>query len=181
MIKSICPKFPTGKPLACSCGQLTAQPDIAFVVSLLSQFFENPDEVNWNAVKRVLKFLKGTKDCKIILRRNYEGLVGYVDANWASQDHRHSFSAHLAPLCTNLFNFLFQIDRGTISWSCQKQTIISLLSTEAELNALTHATKEAVWILLFITQVFQPLNDRKGHSIYENIDKAKYNLYLMQC
>ena len=56
-------------------------PDIAFAVSLLSQFLENPGKIHSNAVKRVLKYLKGTKDYKLTLRRNREGLVGYVDAN----------------------------------------------------------------------------------------------------
>ena len=121
-------------------------PDLAFTVSLLSQFLENPGEIHWNAVKRVLKYLKGMKDYKLTLGRNHEGLVGYVDADWASQDHRHSISA-----------YIFQIDGGSISWSCQKQTIVALSTTEAEFIALTHGTKEALWMLHFITEVFQPL------------------------
>ena len=41
-------------------------PDIAFTVSLLSQFLKNPGETHWNAVKRVLKYLKGTKNYKFV-------------------------------------------------------------------------------------------------------------------
>ena len=121
-------------------------PDIAFIVSLLSQFLKNPGEIHWNAVKRVLKYLKETKYYKLTLGRNHEGLVGYVDANWASQDHRHSISA-----------YIFKISRGSISWSCQKQSIVALSTTEAEFIVLTHATKEALWMLHFITEIFQLL------------------------
>lgn len=35
---------------------------------------------------------------------------------------------------------------GTISWSCKKQTCVSLSSTEAEFVALCEAVKEALWI-----------------------------------
>ena len=62
------------------------------------------------------------------------------------QDHRHSISA-----------YIFQIDGGSISWCCQKQNIVALSSTEAEFIALTHATKEALWLQHFITEVVLPL------------------------
>ena len=53
--------------------------------------------------------------------------------------------------------YIFQIDGGSISRSCQKQNIVALSSTEAEFIALTHATKEALWLQHFITEVIQPL------------------------
>ena len=43
------------------------------------------------------------------------------------------------------------------TYSCQKQNIVAISSTEAEFIALTHATKEALWLHHFITEVFQPL------------------------
>ena len=61
----------------------------------------------------------------------------------ALQDHRHLIST-----------YYFQIARGTKSWSCQKQFILTLSSTEAELIVLTHASKEALCILHFITEAF---------------------------
>jgi len=126
---------------------VATRPDIAFAVSLLSQFLENLGQIHWDAVKRVLKYLKGMKNKRLVLGGNREGLVGYSDADWASQDHRHSISA-----------YVFQIDSGSISWSCQKQTIVALSSTEAEFIALTHATKEAIWLKQFITEVSSLLN-----------------------
>ena len=126
---------------------VATRPDISFAVSTLSQFLENPGGTHWTAAKRVFKYLKGTRDYKLTLGRNREGLVGYTDADWASQEHRHSFSA-----------YAFQIDGGAISWSCQKQSIVALSSTEAEFIALAHATKEALWLRHFISEIFQPLN-----------------------
>jgi Reverse transcriptase (RNA-dependent DNA polymerase) len=88
---------------------VATQPDIAFSVSLLSQFLENPGGTHWNAVKHVFKYLKGTKHCKLTLGRNRDGLVGYSDADWGSQNHRRSYSA-----------YIYQFYGETVSWSFQK-------------------------------------------------------------
>ena len=83
---------------------VATQPDIAFAVSLLSQFLKNPGEIHWKAVKRVMRYLNGMKNYKLTLRKNHDSLLGYADADWALQDHRHSISA-----------YIFQIDGGCMS------------------------------------------------------------------
>ena len=93
-----------------------------------------------------MRYLKGMKNYKLSLGSNHDGLIGYAVADQASQDHRHSISA-----------YIFQINGRNISWSCQKQNIVVLSSTEAELITLTHGTKEALWLHHFITEVFQLL------------------------
>ena len=125
---------------------VATRPDIAFGVSLLSQFLENTGELHWKAVKRVMRYLNRMKNYKLTLGKNHDGLLGYADADWASQDHRHSISA-----------YIFQIDGGCISWSCQKQNIVALQSTEPKFIAPTHAAKEALWLHHFITEVIQSL------------------------
>jgi hypothetical protein len=63
---------------------VTIRPDIVFAVSLFSQFMENPREVHWEAIKRVLRYLKGTKNNKLIIGKIKNGLIGYSDTDWAS-------------------------------------------------------------------------------------------------
>ena len=41
---------------------VTTRPDIAFLVSLLAQFMENPGRTQWEAVKRVFHYLSDTKN-----------------------------------------------------------------------------------------------------------------------
>jgi hypothetical protein len=125
---------------------VATRPDIAFAVSLLSQFMENPGRIHWEAIKRVFRYLRGTKNNELILGKTKDGLVGYSDADWASQEHRHSISA-----------YTFIIDGGAISWSCQKQHIIALSTAEAEFISLTQAAKEALWLKNLIGEIFQPL------------------------
>ena len=92
------------------------------------------------------RYVKIKQDDKLTLGKTHDSLLGYADADWALQDHRHSISA-----------YIFQIYGGSISWSCQKQNIVALSSTEAEFIGLTHAMKEALWLQHFITEVLQPL------------------------
>ena len=41
---------------------LTAtRPDIMYAVSLISRFMEKPTEAHWQAAKRILRYVKGTK------------------------------------------------------------------------------------------------------------------------
>jgi len=128
------------------------RPDIAFAVSLLSQHLKAPRTTHLKAAKRVLSYLLGTKHLQLVLGGN-SSVVGYSDADWASQRHRHSMSG-----------FAFFVGLGAISWSAKKQPIITLSSTEAEYVALTHASKDILWIhkllmeLSFLHHISLPTN-----------------------
>jgi len=127
---------------------VATRPDIAFSVSLLSQFIENPGKVHWEAVKRVFRYLAGTRDWKLVYGSNSKGLEGFTDADSASQEHRHAISG-----------YAFLIDGGAVSWSSKKQELVTLSTAEAEYVAATHAAKEALWLRRFIGEVFQPLTN----------------------
>ena len=40
---------------------VATRPDISFAVSTLSQFLDNPGRIHWEAVKRIFRYLAGTK------------------------------------------------------------------------------------------------------------------------
>jgi len=44
------------------CTAVATRPDIAFAVSTLSQFLDNPGRIHWEAVKRLFRYLAGIKD-----------------------------------------------------------------------------------------------------------------------
>lgn len=114
------------------------RPDIAAAVSILSQRVSSPRQVDINEVKRVIRYLKGTKELKLSLSSDDAGevLFGYSDANWA--EDRVDRKSNSGYLC--------KVNGGTISWSCRKQDIVSLSSTEAEFVALSETCKEINWL-----------------------------------
>ncbi|THH19980.1 hypothetical protein EUX98_g8671, partial [Antrodiella citrinella] len=69
------------------------RPDIMFAVSTLARFMSDPSVIHWEAGKRVLRYLKGTRDQRLTFRGDAPAvLTGFTDADWASQPHRHSIS-----------------------------------------------------------------------------------------
>jgi len=64
---------------------VATRPDIAFAVSTLSRFLENPGEAHWQAVKRVFRYLAGTRNHALTYGAEQYDLTRYTDADGASQ------------------------------------------------------------------------------------------------
>jgi Reverse transcriptase (RNA-dependent DNA polymerase)/gag-polypeptide of LTR copia-type len=127
---------------------LGTRPDIAFAVSALAQFSENPGIAHWEAVKRVFRYLKGTRDYVLTYGTEKTGLIGYSDADGNSQEHRRAISG-----------YAYLIDGGAVSWTSKKQELVTLSTTESEYVATTHAAKEGIWLHRLISELFRPLTD----------------------
>ena len=56
---------------------VATQPDIAFAVSLLSQFLKNPGEIHWKAVKRIMRYIsKPDEELQIDSRKKSGQSIG---------------------------------------------------------------------------------------------------------
>ena len=63
--------------------QVCTRLDIAFVVGVLGRFMRNPSLIHYQAVKKVFRYLQGTKDHMLTYRRtNSLDVVGYSDADF---------------------------------------------------------------------------------------------------
>ncbi|XP_041001658.1 uncharacterized mitochondrial protein AtMg00240-like [Juglans microcarpa x Juglans regia] len=61
------------------------RPDLSYSVNLLSQFMENPRVKHYDAMIKILKYIKGTPSQGIFLPASLNmELVAYADANWAN-------------------------------------------------------------------------------------------------
>lgn len=129
---------------------LTTQtrPDIAFSVSKLAQFGLNPTPQHWSGVKRVMRYLKGTKDVGITYNGvDSAGLVGYTDSDWAGdKETRRSTSG-----------FVYTMNGGAISWKSKRQPCVALSSCEAEYIASAIAGQEAAWLQRLVEELGYPL------------------------
>ena len=65
---------------------LGTQPDLAFAVSVVSQYASNPNFFHWQTVKRIFRYLKGSLKLQLTFRRPLQVLSGFSDADWAG-DH----------------------------------------------------------------------------------------------
>ena len=118
------------------------RPDIAYAVGMLARFSSKPNRSHWIAVKRVLRYLRGTSDLGILYRGD-SGILGYSDADWAGDpDDRKSTSG-----------YMFLIAEGPVSWKSRKQSTVALSTAEAEYVALSTAVQECVWMRRLLSEL----------------------------
>ncbi|KAL0316667.1 UNVERIFIED_CONTAM: Retrovirus-related Pol polyprotein from transposon TNT 1-94 [Sesamum radiatum] len=114
---------------------LTAtRPDIMFATCLLSRFMQSPSQVHYAAAKRILRYLRGTKDFGIWYKSTNDAkLVGYTDSDWAgSVDDMKSTSG-----------YTFSLGSGIFTWASKKQATVAQSSAEAEYIAAAATSNQA--------------------------------------
>ncbi|GJT36515.1 zinc finger, CCHC-type containing protein [Tanacetum coccineum] len=86
------------------------RPDIAFAVGKLSRYTSNPGTQYWQAIQRVLKYLKKTMDYRLMYTGYPSVLEGYTDARWISITEDNSSTS----------GWVFLLGGGAISWASKK-------------------------------------------------------------
>lgn len=150
---------------------VTTRPDIAYAVHRLAQYMSNPGRPHWEALKRLVRYLMGTRESWLTYGSDTSGLAGYTDADWGSSDDtRHS-------VCGYVYTF----DGGAISWSAKKQNVVALSSTEAEYIGITHAAKEAIWLRALLGDLIDPSFATHAVRLYSDnksaMDLARNNAF----
>jgi transposase InsO family protein len=115
----------------------STRPDIAFAVNRLASYTANPSMQHQTALKRILRYLAGTRNHGITYKHTPDPVTfhGYADASYKNRDDGKSTSG-----------YVFIAAGGAITWRSNKQTVTALSSTEAEYIALWESGKEASWL-----------------------------------
>ncbi|KAG9000729.1 hypothetical protein FRB90_011743, partial [Tulasnella sp. 427] len=99
----------------------------------------NPGTKQWEGVKRVLHYLKGTLDFLITLSGHYNRnpiLSAYFNALFQDcPDTSRSTSS-----------YIFYLSNAPISWSPKRQPVVTVSTMEAEYIGLSNATRQAIWL-----------------------------------
>lgn len=139
---------PSGYPYREAVGSIMylsvgTRPDITHAVAIASRYLEKPSIVHENAVKRILKYLKGTINFGILYLSTEEPqLIGYSDADHAGDvETRRSTSGHIFKLCGGLI-------------SCERQKSVSISTMEAEYISASEAVRELVWLIRLLKELF---------------------------
>lgn len=154
------PKLPTENKFKELVGSLLylatcSRPDISHAVSKASQTSE-PTQAHWAALKRILRYLKGTKDFGIRFRRESQlTLVGYSDADYANDEESRKSTTGLC----------IMLGGAPIAWRSQRQPIITLSTTEAEYVAGCELVKELLPIREQLIEVGE-LNKSEPTAVY---------------
>ena len=115
------------------------RPDIAHVVGVVSRFLENPGKEHWEAVKWILRYLRGTtRDC-LYFKGSDPILKGYTDVDMTGDLDNRKYTT----------GYLFTFSGGAISWQSKLQKCVALSTTEAEYIVATKAGKDMLWLKRF--------------------------------
>ncbi|WVZ86115.1 hypothetical protein U9M48_032949 [Paspalum notatum var. saurae] len=111
------------------------RPDITYAVQQVCLHMHDLREPHLTALKRLLRYLRGTVDYGLLLHRS----IVYTDADWAGcPDTRRSTSDYAVFLGGNL-----------VSWSA-----------EAEYRAVANGVAEASWLRQLLAELHSPLATR---------------------
>jgi hypothetical protein len=120
--------------------------DLAYAISVLSRFSKNPGMAHWTALKRVLRYLKGTLDIKLRYAPDPttdELFTSYSDADHGGNpDNGRSTSG-----------IVIKMGTGAISWMSRLQSFVTISTTEAEFVAAVSAGQEILWLRHLFTEL----------------------------
>lgn len=178
-----------GVPYATAVGALQylaimTRPDISYTVSKLARFTLNPGPRHWQAVKHLLRYLKGTMDLRLTYgpdSTQKSTFTTYTDADFSGdKDSGRS---------TN--GFLIKIGSGAVSWASKLQGPVAKSSTEAEFYGAAFAGTEIKWMQSLLGELgyhvdipsplhidnqstIQVLNDTVHHSRMKHIPVQEF-------
>ena len=129
-----------------------SRPDIALPVNHCAKFSGKPHKVHDNAVKRIFRFLKGTKSQTLKLggklctqQELFNSLRAFADSSHGDDyDTGHSTSGHIFLLL------------GPVCWSVKVAKTVSLSTAEAEYVQACEAAKTNTWLRAMLSDILSP-------------------------
>ncbi|KAJ9678037.1 hypothetical protein PVL29_022810 [Vitis rotundifolia] len=120
------------------------RPDIAYAVSVVSQFTLAPTVKHWAALEQILCYLKKTPGLGILhSSQGHTRIECFSDADWAgSKFDRRSTIGYCVFFGGNL-----------VAWKSKKQSVVSRSSVESKYRAMAQATCEIIWIHQLLCEV----------------------------
>ena len=120
--------------------------DLAYALSVVSQFMYNLGEQHMKAVMWILRYLKSNPGKRILFSKNedYNNIEVYTDAYWVGLASDRCFTS-------GYFTFM---GGNLVTWKSKKQHVVSCSSAEAEYRGMALGVCEGLW-LSFILKDFR--------------------------
>ncbi|XP_028052879.1 uncharacterized protein LOC114257322 [Camellia sinensis] len=122
------------------------RPEISYAVNQACQHMHAPTVAHFSAVKRILRYIKGSLSHGLLFAPGSFHLTAYSDSNWAWD----------ATDCRSTSGYCVFLGSNLISWSSKKQSTVSRSSTEAEYRSLAHTAAELTWLQMLFADFHIP-------------------------
>ncbi|UYV77880.1 hypothetical protein LAZ67_15002657 [Cordylochernes scorpioides] len=135
---------------------VNTRPDIAYITSKLSQYSKQPKQMHWTAIKRVMRYLRGTIDLGVKFERGKTGILkSYTDASWSTTHDGKSYGG-----------YVLKLGEATIDWKSSKQPLVALSTMEAEMIAACESCCQIKWIINLLRELEEWNFMEKPTAIY---------------
>ena len=135
------------------------RPDLAYPVGVLSRFMAKPTDAHFQAMKKVLRYLKGTWDMGLMFKFRPEmhekGVQAYTEADYKELGISRGDALKLysdADLAGDLdgrkstSGMMLTMNGCPVLWGSKLQTVVATSTSEAEYISAAMAVKEALWV-----------------------------------
>lgn len=140
----------------CQYLQMHSRPDITYAVSQCARFTHEPKESHGRALKKIARYLKGTKNNGLIYRPSGElSLDCYCDADfcglWGVEDPHEPISVR------SRSGYVFTLGNCPVHWVSKLQTLTTLSTMEAEYVSLSTAMRELIPMRTIVSEIRETL------------------------
>jgi hypothetical protein len=112
-------------------------------VGVVSRYMKNPGKEHWEAIKWILRYLRGIATHTLCFGGSDTFLRGYVDSDMVGdKDSKRSTTG-----------YVFTIGGTTLSWISKLKKVVALSTTEVEYIVATEASKEMIWLQGFMEEL----------------------------
>ena len=130
------------------------RPDITHAVGVVSRYMANPGQEHWEAVKWLLRYLRGTSSTSLYFGKGNMNLQGFVDADLGGD----------VDSSKNTSGYIYTIGGIAVSLMSRLQKCISLSSTEAEYVEIAEAGKEMIWLVDYLEELGKKQSEKILYS-----------------
>ena len=130
------------------------RPDITFTVNKLCKYMSNPGAVHWQALKHLIRYLKGTQHLGLCYNfaqtADVQSLHGYTDSSFAD----------CPDTSKSTIGYVFYYHGAILSWFSKLHTFVTTSTNHSEYAALAAGAKEAQWLVY----LFEELDPQIKHT-----------------
>lgn len=148
-----------------------SRPDIIFAVGAVSRHAHNPTKAHLNAVKRILKYIKGTADFGVVFSATTTSskLEAFSDSDFAGDIATRKSTS----------GYVLKFNGSPVSWGSRRQNTVALSTAESEYVAACTTIQETLWMKRLIyslcSSVKRPVLCVDNKSAINMIKNSQFN------